>query len=127
MSELSVATTIFWTIFLTFLVLSSLLELIGLADPHLPSLTLQYPPITLSSPTTKDTKQDFLEATPHWDQSTVPVNTYKNKAPFTGKVVSTKRIVGPKATGEVSVGGRGGREGLLFVLTRRQPTTLLLI
>jgi ferredoxin--NADP+ reductase len=25
---------------------------------------------------------------------------YKNKAPFTGKVVSTKRIVGPKATGE---------------------------
>merc|ERR1711871_1589296 len=46
------------------------------------------------------TKQDFLEASPHWDQSTVPVNTYKNKAPFTGKVVSTKRIVGPKATGE---------------------------
>ncbi|GMI48272.1 hypothetical protein TrCOL_g8992 [Triparma columacea] len=46
------------------------------------------------------TKQDFLEATPYWDQSTVPVNTYKNKAPFTGKVVSTKRIVGPKATGE---------------------------
>merc|ERR1712176_1426476 len=28
------------------------------------------------------------------------VNSYKNKAPFTGKVVSTKRIVGPKATGE---------------------------
>jgi len=25
---------------------------------------------------------------------------WKNKAPFTGKVVSTKRIVGPKATGE---------------------------
>lgn len=44
--------------------------------------------------------QDFLEADPHWDQSTVPVNVYKNKAPFTGKVVSTKRIVGPKATGE---------------------------
>jgi len=45
-------------------------------------------------------KQDFLEATPYWDQSTVPVNVWKNKAPFTGKVVSTKRIVGPKATGE---------------------------
>lgn len=45
-------------------------------------------------------KQDFLEADPYWDQSTVPVNVYKNKAPFTGKVVSTKRIVGPKATGE---------------------------
>ena len=45
-------------------------------------------------------KQNFLEADPYWDQSTVPVNVYKNKAPFTGKVVSTKRIVGPKATGE---------------------------
>jgi len=45
-------------------------------------------------------KQDFLEADPYWDQSEVPVNVYKNKAPFTGKVVSTKRIVGPKATGE---------------------------
>jgi ferredoxin--NADP+ reductase len=44
--------------------------------------------------------QDFLEASPHWDQSNVPLNTYKNKAPFTGKVVSTKRIVGPQATGE---------------------------
>jgi ferredoxin--NADP+ reductase len=45
-------------------------------------------------------KQNFLEASPYWDQSDVPVNVYKNKAPFTGKVVSTKRIVGPKATGE---------------------------
>merc|ERR1719247_2926131 len=44
--------------------------------------------------------EDFLEAEPYYDQSTVPVNVYKNKAPFTGKVVSTKRIVGPKATGE---------------------------
>jgi len=47
-----------------------------------------------------EAKQDFLEADPYWDQSTVPVNVHKNKAPFTGKVVSTKRIVGPKATGE---------------------------
>ena len=45
-------------------------------------------------------KQDFLEANPYWDQSNVPVNVYKNKEPFIGKVVSTKRIVGPKATGE---------------------------
>jgi len=44
--------------------------------------------------------QDFLETEPYWDQSAVPVNTFKNKAPFTGKVVSTKRIVGPQATGE---------------------------
>ncbi|KAL7573685.1 hypothetical protein ACA910_007728 [Epithemia clementina (nom. ined.)] len=48
----------------------------------------------------KEKKQDFLEADPYWDQSAVPVNVYKNKAPFTGKIVSTKRIVGPKATGE---------------------------
>jgi len=45
-------------------------------------------------------EQDFLEASPYYDQSAVVTNTYKNKAPFTGKVVSTKRIVGPKATGE---------------------------
>merc|ERR1712153_126961 len=45
-------------------------------------------------------KQDFLEASPYYDMSGIPVNTYKNKAPFTSKVVSTKRIVGAKATGE---------------------------
>jgi len=45
-------------------------------------------------------QQDFLEAEPYWDQKTVPTNTFKNKAPFMGKVISTKRIVGPKATGE---------------------------
>jgi len=44
--------------------------------------------------------EDFLEAEPYYDQKTVPTNTYKNKTPFTGKVVSTKRIVGPQATGE---------------------------
>merc|ERR1719396_242636 len=44
--------------------------------------------------------QDFLEASPYSDQSGVPVNTYKNKSPHTGKVVSTKRIVGAQATGE---------------------------
>ena len=48
----------------------------------------------------KKKEQNFLEADPYWDQSNVPVNVYKNKEPFTGKVVSTKRIVGPKATGE---------------------------
>ena len=54
--------------------------------------------ILTESPTGK--KQDFLEASPYWDQSTVPVNTWKNKAPYTAKVVSCKRIVGPEATGE---------------------------
>lgn len=48
----------------------------------------------------KSASQDFLEAEPYYDQSNIPLNVYKNKAPFTGKVVSTKRIVGPKATGE---------------------------
>merc|ERR1711968_25874 len=43
---------------------------------------------------------DFLEAKPYYDQSGIPVNTHKNKAPLTGKVVSVERIVGPKATGE---------------------------
>eukprot|EP00978_Attheya_sp_CCMP212_P036027 scaffold160389_cov38-Attheya_sp.AAC.1 len=33
-------------------------------------------------------KQDFLEASPYYDQSTVPVNVYKNKSPFTGKTGS---------------------------------------
>ena len=51
-------------------------------------------------PGTGGGSQDFLEADPYWDQSTVPVNTYKNKAPFTAKVISVKRIVGPQATGE---------------------------
>ena len=58
------------------------------------------------------TAQDFLEAEPYWDQSSIPVNVYKNKAPFTGKVVSTKRIVGPKATGEtchIVIDHKGGR------------------
>jgi ferredoxin--NADP+ reductase len=45
-------------------------------------------------------KQDFLEADPYWDMSSIPNNTYKPKDPFTAKVVSCKRVVGPKATGE---------------------------
>jgi len=45
-------------------------------------------------------KQNFLEADPYWDQSTVPINTYKNKSPFVAKVTSCKRIVGAAATGE---------------------------
>jgi ferredoxin--NADP+ reductase len=45
-------------------------------------------------------KQDFLEADPYWDQSGVPINTYKNKEPFVGTIRSVKRIVGPNATGE---------------------------
>merc|ERR1719161_1395560 len=45
-------------------------------------------------------KQNFLEAEPYWDQKTIPVNTYKNKDPYKGKIISTKRIVGPQATGE---------------------------
>jgi ferredoxin--NADP+ reductase len=43
--------------------------------------------------------QDFLEASPYYDQSNIPLNTYKNKEPHTGKTVSVKRIVGESALG----------------------------
>merc|ERR1711871_1913644 len=45
-------------------------------------------------------KQDFLEASPYHDMSNIPINTYKNKSPHVGKVVSVERIVGAEATGE---------------------------
>lgn len=56
-------------------------------------------------------KLDFLEADPYFDQSNIPVNTYKAKDPMIGKVVSVKRIVGLEATGEtcdvvISHGGK---------------------
>merc|ERR1719197_1016534 len=54
----------------------------------------------LATTATASGKQDFLEADPYWDMSGIPLNTYKNKEPFTGKIVSCKRIVGPQATGE---------------------------
>jgi len=44
--------------------------------------------------------QDFLEADPYYDQSNLPLNTYSNKAPHLGKVISCKRIVGANAPGE---------------------------
>ncbi len=34
------------------------------------------------------------------EEGEMPLNTYSNKAPFEGTIVSVKRIVGPKATGE---------------------------
>jgi ferredoxin--NADP+ reductase len=43
---------------------------------------------------------DFLESDPYTDRSNMPLNTYPNKAPHIGKVVSVKRCVGPNATGE---------------------------
>eukprot|EP01035_Chromulina_nebulosa_P025677 gene25677-33527_t len=44
--------------------------------------------------------QDFLEADPYYDNSNIPLNTYKAAEPFVGKIVSVKRIVGAQATGE---------------------------
>jgi len=44
--------------------------------------------------------QDFLEADPYHDMSGIPLNTYKNKEPHIGKVISCKRIVGADAPGE---------------------------
>jgi len=60
--------------------------------------------------------QDFLEANPYYDQTNIPLNTYKNKEPHTGKIVSVKRMVGPKATGK-----EGGREG--WRVTRSRPSS----
>ena len=34
------------------------------------------------------------------EEGEMPLNTYKNKTPFVGKVRSVERIVGPNATGE---------------------------
>lgn len=34
------------------------------------------------------------------EKGELPINTFNNKKPFKGKVVSVDRIVGPKATGE---------------------------
>ena len=45
--------------------------------------------------------QDFLEANPYYDQSNIPLQTFKAKDPHIGKIVSVKRIVGAQATGEV--------------------------
>jgi ferredoxin--NADP+ reductase len=52
------------------------------------------------------------------EEGEMPLNTYNNKAPFTARIKSVERIVGPKATGEtchiiietdVSRGTRTGR------------------
>eukprot|EP00587_Corethron_hystrix_P004609 CAMPEP_0113307242 /NCGR_PEP_ID=MMETSP0010_2-20120614/6166_1 /TAXON_ID=216773 ORGANISM="Corethron hystrix, Strain 308" /NCGR_SAMPLE_ID=MMETSP0010_2 /ASSEMBLY_ACC=CAM_ASM_000155 /LENGTH=403 /DNA_ID=CAMNT_0000162059 /DNA_START=95 /DNA_END=1306 /DNA_ORIENTATION=+ /assembly_acc=CAM_ASM_000155 len=69
-------------------------SLVGGASAFAPSFGISDSRVALQA------KQDFLEASPYWDQTAVPVNTAKPKAPHTGKVVSNKRIVGPKATGE---------------------------
>merc|ERR1712151_914673 len=45
-------------------------------------------------------KLDFLEFEPYYDKKTMPDNTYKVKSPFEAKIVSVKKVVGPKATGE---------------------------
>ena len=36
------------------------------------------------------------------ERGEMPLNTYKNKTPFMGKIKSVERIVGPKATGETT-------------------------
>lgn len=74
------------------------------ADPWFPnSVTSNTVELeNLNSVYTKATSkgQDFLEAEPYWDQSNIPLQTYKAKEPFTGKIISVKRIVGAQATGE---------------------------
>jgi ferredoxin--NADP+ reductase len=36
------------------------------------------------------------------EKGELPLNTYSNKTPFEGKILSVERIVGPKATGETT-------------------------
>jgi hypothetical protein len=43
----------------------------------------------------------FLEASPYFDTTNIPTNTFKAKEPLLGKIASVKRIVGPKASGEI--------------------------
>merc|ERR1711968_324543 len=58
-------------------------------------------PITSSvTSSTRVQAQDFLEADPYYSTANIPLQTYKAKEPFMGKIVSTKRIVGAQATGE---------------------------
>ena len=45
--------------------------------------------------------QNFLEFEPYHDMSTMPLNTFKNAAPFEGKIVSVEKISGPTANGDV--------------------------
>ena len=43
----------------------------------------------------------FLEASPYWDQSNIPLNLAKQKNPFVGKIISAQSIVGPNAPGDI--------------------------
>lgn len=54
----------------------------------------------LRAVTGTEKRLEFLEAVPFWDQSDVPVDTHTADEPFQGTVISSKRIVGPNATGE---------------------------
>jgi len=60
-------------------------------------------PTGASGPTLPAPGEDlnFLEATPYWDQSNVPVNVAKQKNPFIGKIMSVQRMVGPKCPGDI--------------------------
>merc|ERR1719327_218061 len=49
---------------------------------------------TFASATGAEQEQNFLEAEPYHDMSSIPMNTFKAKEPHIGKIVSVKRIVG---------------------------------
>ena len=84
----SIALTI---IHLSFFFLLLLQFLSGVAAKAMPVKAEAKAPVVSASG-----KQDFLEANPYYDQSTIPLQTFKAAAPHIGKVVSVKRIVGPK-------------------------------
>jgi hypothetical protein len=70
-------------------------------------------PIGPSGPSMPAEGEDlsFLEASPYWDQSNIPLNLAKQKNPFVGKIVSAQSIVGPNAPGDICnivIDHRGG-------------------
>jgi len=69
------------------------------AEPSMPSGSGAAPAVATPAGDS-GSMQDFLEFEPYTDRTGMPDNTYKPKSPFEGKIVSVKRIVGPKATGE---------------------------
>lgn len=44
---------------------------------------------------------NFLEADPYHDTSHMPMQLFKAKEPYIAKIVSVKRIVGPKTAGDI--------------------------
>lgn len=52
----------------------------GTADPWFPDTILDFDPaVSAKTGPVKSGKQDFLEASPYFDQANIPINTFKAK------------------------------------------------